>query len=96
MAKAPIPRVGRGGHSPETRVQVVALIASGHPFRDVAADLGLSTGTVYLWAKAAGVKGRSVKGLPPTCHPDRPAYGRRLCRPCYRKFWRIDELPEVK
>ena len=93
---APIPRVGRGGHPAKTKAQAIAMVASGGHFRVVAAHLNLAPTTVYLWCKAAGVKGRSVKGLPPTCHPDRPAYGRRLCRPCYRKFWRIDELPEVK
>ena len=53
-----IPRVGRGGHSPAFRAQVVALIASGQPFRDVAKDLGLSTSTIGAWCKAAGVRGK--------------------------------------
>ena len=92
----PQARPGRGGHAVALREKVVALIAAGHPFRDVAADLGLSTGTVWAWSKKAGVKGRSVKGMAPTCHAERPAYGRRLCRKCYMRLWRVADLPEVE
>lgn len=32
----------------------------------------------------------------PTCHPDRPHYGRNLCKPCYLMRWRIKHGVRVK
>lgn len=79
-------RVGRRGHSPEFRARVVAAIARGCKVRDVATFYEVSTASIWLWCKAAGHGARDV-GKPPSCHPERPHYGRGLCRKCYRAEW---------
>lgn len=76
-------RPGRRGHSPEFRARVVAAVLRGSKVRDVAKLYTVSTGSVWLWCKAAGYEGRNI-GAPPTCHPGLPHYGRGLCRRCYR------------
>lgn len=82
----PQARPGRAGHSPAFRATVVRAILAGLPHRDVARRYGVSTATIAAWCKAAGVP--KVKGVPPTCHPDRPAFGRGFCQSCYGKMWR--------
>lgn len=79
-------RVGRRGHSPEFRASVVSAIIAGGKVRDVANLYGVSKASIWLWCKAAGHGGRNIVA-PPTCHPERPHYGRGLCRKCYRAEW---------
>ena len=79
-------RPGRRGHSQSFRAQVVAAILRGVKVRDVARFYEVSTASIWLWCKAAGHQGRNI-GAPPTCHPERPHYGRGLCRKCYRSEW---------
>lgn len=77
---------GRGGHSWQFKDAVVEAVRIGGTVREVAANHGVSTASVWLWCKQAGLPPR--KGLPPTCHPDRPVLAKRLCAPCYKaKYW---------
>lgn len=61
------------------------MVAGGQA-RVVAKKFGVSTMSIWLWCKLAGVQGRGTNN-PPTCHPDRPHYGRGRCRKCYRAEW---------
>jgi transposase-like protein len=79
---------GRRGHSKAFRATVVAAIKARLAVRYVAGAVGISTSTVWLWCKAAGVAKR--KGLPPRCHPDRKAFGKGYCAPCYKRLWNMD------
>lgn len=76
-------RVGRRGHSTAFRASVVSAIVSGGKVRDVASLYGVSKASIWLWCKEGGLKPKNIV-LPPTCHPDRPHYGRGFCRKCYR------------
>lgn len=81
-------RPGRRGHSPNFRARVVAAVVRGSKVRDVARLYRVSTGSVWLWCKAAGME--ASKGRPPVCHPDREAFGKGYCAPCYKRLWRLD------
>ena len=83
-------RVGRRGHSEAFRASVVSAMASGGQVRSVAALYGVSTMSVWLWCKVAGVSRAPDQGKPPSCHPNRPHYGRGFCRECYRAEYRLN------
>ena len=89
-------RVGRRGHSVAFRASVVAAMAAGGQVRRVAQLYGVSTASVYLWCKAAGVQSSPEIGKPPSCHPAEAHYGRGLCRRGYRWEWERNGFDEGK
>lgn len=81
-------RLGRRGHSPAFRARVVEAILAGEQHRVVARLYKVSTGSIHIWCRAAGLK--PSKGRPPVCHPDREAFGKGYCATCYKRLWRLN------
>lgn len=81
-------RPGRGGHPPQLKAEVIkAIQTTGLPIRDVAECYGVSTGSICLWMRQAGIA--RVKGdAAPTCHPERTLYAKGKCSACYQQLWK--------
>lgn len=59
-----INRVGRRGYAPEFRAQAVELYrSSGLSMARVAADLGVSVGSLKVWVKQAEIDAGECEGL---------------------------------
>ena len=73
----------------ELRAEVIkAVQTSGLTIRDIAEVFSVSTGSICLWMRQAGIpKVRGVKA-PPECHPTRVLYAKALCSSCYQQRWK--------
>ena len=68
----------RRGYPPEFRRRVVELVEGGRKVVEVAADLGISEQTIYVWRRQARIDAGLEAGMTSTEHAELAAAKKRI------------------
>ncbi len=70
--------MARRGYPPEFRRRVVDLVEGGRKVSEVAADLGISEQSIYIWRRQARIDAGLEAGLTTAEHAELAAAKRRI------------------